>query len=173
MVPKKTESKSLNTAKGNLNRDVITGEPGSHPIGVGTGAAGGGVAGALVGAAVGGPIGAGAGAVVGAVAGGMAGDGAAEAINPTAEHEYWRAEYAKRPYFIKGTPYEQYGPAFQFGWESCAEHKGKTYKDVESELARDWDHSRGESKLGWNHAKAAVHDAWQRSKKACDTACCN
>lgn len=64
------------------NKDPITDEPGSHPIGTGLGAGGGALTGAAIGA-VGGPIGAAAGAVVGAVLGGLAGHGAAEAISPT------------------------------------------------------------------------------------------
>ena len=177
MELQKTKTKPLNTQtenakKANVNRDVITGEPGAHPIGVGAGAAGGGVAGAVLGGAIGGPIGAGAGAVVGAIGGGMAGGSTAEMINPTTEHEYWRKEYEKRSYFTMGTRYEQYGPAFQFGWESCAKHKGKTFKDVESVLAGDWDHCRGKSKLSWSHAKGATQDAWQRVEKAFGKDCC-
>ena len=59
--------------------------PGSHPVGVGAGAASAGAAGAALGAAVGGPIGAVVGAAVGAVAGGLWGKAAAEAVNPTIE----------------------------------------------------------------------------------------
>ena len=120
----------------------------------------------------GGPIGAAVGAVVGAVSGGVAGKGVAEAINPTTEHEFWRKEYETRPYFTTGTPYAQYGPAFQYGWVSYKNHKGKTFNDVEPQLGRDWESRRGQSKLSWNHAKDATHDAWQRVEKAaCSTSC--
>src|ERR1043166_752127 len=71
------------------NPDPITGEPGSHPIGVGVGGGSGAAAGAAVGGAVGGPIGAAVGGVVGAVAGGLAGKGVAEKIDPTVEEAYW------------------------------------------------------------------------------------
>ena len=172
--PRKTESLTASGAKCDVNRDPMAGTPGAHPVGVGTGALGGGVAGAVVGAAVGGPIGATLGAFAGAVAGGMAGKGAAEAINPTAEHEFWRAEFIKRPYFAANTPYDQYGPAYQFGWESFAAHTAKTFKDAETQLARDWDSRRGTSKLTWNNVRGAARDAWKRveeaahGKKSCD-----
>ena len=55
------------------------------------------------GTVVGGAIG----AVVGAVAGGLAGKGVADAINPTAEDEYWRGEYRNRPYYTPGTDYDR------------------------------------------------------------------
>jgi uncharacterized protein (TIGR02271 family) len=72
------------------NRDPITREPGSHPVGTGVGAAAGGVAGAAAGGAagaaaggVGGPVGVGVGAVAGAVVGGLGGKATAEHFNPT------------------------------------------------------------------------------------------
>lgn len=151
--------------KGDMNKDPMTGEPGAHPVGVGTGAAGGGIAGAVLGAAVAGPIGAGVGAVVGALSGGLAGKSAAEVVNPTVQHEFWRNEYQKRPYFTEGTPYEQYGPAYQYGWESYTTHTGKTFHDVESQLARDWESRRGESQLSWKHAKDAAQDGWRRIER--------
>lgn len=171
MEQMKTVTKTT-VVKGDTNRDPMSGEPGAHPVGVGTGAAGGGIAGAAIGAAVGGPIGAGVGAVVGAVSGGLAGKSAAEVFNPTAEHEYWRIESRTRPYFIQGSTYEEFGPAYQYGWESYANHKGKTFNDVEAQLARDWESRRGQSKLSWNHAKRAMQDAWQRvEKSACGDSC--
>jgi uncharacterized protein (TIGR02271 family) len=74
----------------NPNRDPLTHESGSHPVGTGLGAAAGGTAGvgaaAATGAAIGtgaGPVGTGIGAAVGAVAGGLAGKAIAEHANPT------------------------------------------------------------------------------------------
>ncbi len=166
METKKIKTGSSTIARGDANRDPMTGEPGAHPMGVGTGAVGGGIAGAVIGGAVGGPIGAGVGAVVGVVSGGLAGKSAAEAINPTAEHEFWRTEYRNRPYFNQESLYEEFGPAYQYGWESYANHKGKKFKDIEPQLGRHWESSRGQSKLSWNHAKGATHDAWQRAERA-------
>jgi len=166
MEPKRTESKSSKSAEKDAKRDPVAGEQGAHAVGVGAGAVCGGVAEALMGVAIGGPIGGGVGAVGGAVSGGVAGKSAAEAINPTTEHEFWRKEHSHRPYFTLGTPYDQYGPAFQYGWESYASCTGKAFEDVESELAREWRRHRGASKLSWEHAKRATHDAWQRVEKA-------
>ncbi len=139
-------------------------------------------AGRAKGAAIGGAIGHAAtvakdavvGAVASAAAAGKRAVGALTAapLNPTAEHEYWRKEHLSRPYFTQGTPYEQYGPAFQYGWQSFATSHGKTFNDVEPQLARDWESHRGLSKLNWSMVKGATHDAWQRAEKtACDVAC--
>src|SRR6186997_1972627 len=72
------------------NPDPITGAPGAHPVGVAAGGAGGAAAGAAIGGAIGGPVGAVVGGALGAIGGGLAGKGAAEAVNPTAENEYWQ-----------------------------------------------------------------------------------
>lgn len=65
------------------NEDMITGEPGSHPVGTGVGAAGGVVTGATIGTVIGGPIGTIIGAAIGAIAGGLAGKAIAEELDPT------------------------------------------------------------------------------------------
>lgn len=173
MEMKKTGMNSATAVKADANRDPLTGAPGAHPVGVGAGALGGGAAGTVIGGMVAGPIGAAVGAVTGAVAGGIAGKGAAEAINPTIEHAYWRKEIGNRPYFTIGTPYDQYGPAYQYGWESFEIHKGRTFQEVELQLGRDWESRRGQSKLSWDHAKDATLDGWERAENAaCATTSC-
>jgi hypothetical protein len=151
------------------NPDPITKSPGAHPVGTGIGAAAGGVAGiggavaagAVMGS-VGGPIGTGIGAVVGAVAGGLVGKGIAEHVNPSIEHEYWQQNYVSRPYVTKGASYDEYGPAYQYGWESRAQNSDEDFDQVEESLGKNWDKARGKSQLNWNRAKPAVRDAWDR-----------
>jgi phage tail tape-measure protein len=65
------------------NRDPLSGEPGSHPIGTGIGSAGGAAAGAAIGGAVAGPAGVLVGGAVGAVAWGATGHAVGEGANPT------------------------------------------------------------------------------------------
>jgi uncharacterized protein (TIGR02271 family) len=72
------------------NRDPLTGEPRSHPIGTGVGAVAGGAAAGAAAGTVAGPVGTGIGAAVGAVAGGLAGKAAAEKFNPTEAGELRR-----------------------------------------------------------------------------------
>lgn len=151
------------------NPDPITKAPGSHPVGTGIGAAAGGAAGvagaAATGAAIGtgvGPVGTAVGAAAGAVIGGLVGKDIAEGVNPTEEDRYWRDTFATRPYVTQGTSYDEYGPAYQYGWESYGRHGGRKFEEVESDLGRDWDHFKGKSKMKWEHAKQATRDAWNR-----------
>jgi hypothetical protein len=161
-------SRAVKTTNPSMNPDPITHTPGAHVLGTGVGAAVGGaagVAGAIAtGAVIGtvaGPIGTAAGAAVGAVVGGLAGKHLAEDVNPSVEEKYWRANFATRPYAANSS-YKQFGPAYRYGWESYAQHNGKRFDDVESDLERDWDNSRGESPLAWSNAKHATRDAWDR-----------
>ncbi len=145
------------------NPDPITKEPGAHPVGAGVGAAAGGAiaAGAAMGT-VAGPMGTAVGAAIGAVAGGLFGKGVAEGINPTAERRYWQENYATRPYVNKGASFDEYAPAYQYGWESSMKHAGKSFEDVEDDLADNWEKARGKSRLTWDSAGPATRDAWDR-----------
>ncbi len=150
------------------NPDPITGAPGAHPVGVGVGtavggAAGGAAAAAVAGAAMGsaaGPVGTVVGVVAGGIAGAIAGKSVAESVNPTEEDAYWQGNYHTRPYVDKGTSYDVYRPAYQYGWESRARHEGKRFEDVEGDLRTGWEGTK--SKLGWDKARHAVRDAWER-----------
>ena len=149
-------------SKPDANRDPITKEPGAHPIGTAAGSSGGALAGAAVGAAVGGPVGALVGGTIGAVGGGLAGKGAAEKTNPTVEDTYWRDNYSTRPYVKTGNKYDDYQPAYRYGWESRERHTGRRFDEVENDLERGWQSAKGNSRLAWTEAREATRDAWHR-----------
>ncbi|MFT3720882.1 MAG: PA2169 family four-helix-bundle protein [Pseudorhodoferax sp.] len=142
------------------NLDPITLAPGAHPVGTGVGAAGGGVAGAAIGA-VGGPLGAAVGLVAGAVVGGLAGKATAERINPTIEEAYWRESYTREPYYEAGRGYDDYGPAYAYGWYASVAYPG-AFDEIEPALASEWERQRGTSSLAWAQARPATRAAWSR-----------
>jgi hypothetical protein len=147
----------------NTNPDAITGAPGSHPVGTGIGAAAAGAAGAAVGSAAG-PVGTAVGAVIGAVAGGLAGKGVAEGIYPTEEETFWRDNYSARPYAEPGMEYDEYAPAYRYGYTSFQQYRGRSFDDLDDDLRSGWSRARGESKLEWDKARNATRDAWERAK---------
>jgi hypothetical protein len=102
------------------------------------------------------------GTAAGAVAGGLGGRSAAEAVNPTLEDGYWRDAYRRRPYAASGLAYEQYRPAYKFGWEARLLYRDLRWDEVEGELAKSWHERRGSSTLTWEQARDAAHDAWHR-----------
>lgn len=150
------------TTEENENRDPITGEPGSHPVGTGVGTAGGAAAGAAIGAAVGGPVGVVTGAIVGGVAGAYGGRGVAEAVNPTVEEQYWRENHASQSYASDEFGYEEFHPAYRTGYEAVAKYPGKQFEEIEDDLALDYEKNRAESALPWDRARSATRAAWDR-----------
>jgi uncharacterized protein (TIGR02284 family) len=143
-----------------LNRDPITDEPGSHPVGTGLGAAGGAAAGAAAGS-LGGPVGVAVGGVIGAVIGGLAGKAAAEAVDPTAEEAHWRENYSREPYYEQGRSFDDYAPAYRLGLTGRTRYQGD-WDSTEPQLASEWESARGGSSLSWPQAQPASRAAWNR-----------
>lgn len=144
------------------NRDSTSGPLGAHPVGTGLGAAAGGAAAGALAGTMAGPVGTVVGAVAGAVAGGLAGNQIAKSIDPTAEEAYWRQNYSSRPYVTSGATFDEYGPAYRYGVDAFGRYEGQSFDKAEPELMRDWDRSKGTSKLTWDNAKHAARDSWQR-----------
>lgn len=136
-----------------------------HPVGAGTGAAAGAVTGATVGA-VGGPIGMAAGAVIGGIVGAAAGDGIAEAVNPTAYNDHWKSNYTTTPYYASGREWNDYEPAYKMGYSAFGSNRGRKFEEIETDLERTWDSTKGNSRLAWNEAKGAVRDGWHYVERA-------
>ena len=135
-----------------------------HTIGSGTGAVAGAVTGAAVGSA-GGPVGSVVGAVVGGVVGAKAGDSIAEAVNPTEYHDHFKTEYKNTPYYTAGREWNDYEPAYQYGYDTYGQYRGQRFEDVETDLERNWDKTRAKSNLEWNEAKQAVRDGWHHIER--------
>lgn len=149
------------------NLDPITGEPGAHPVGVGIGAAAGGLAtGAVAGTLAAGPIGTVVGAAVGAIAGGLGGKAVAEHFDPTVESDYWRANHANQAYFVEGESYEAYEPAYRLGGQTRDRYANRSFDEIESSLAHDYEGMKGEGHVAWDKAKHATRAAWDRISNA-------
>lgn len=147
------------------NPDPITGAPGSHPVSTGVGAAAAGAAGAALGSivpGVGTAIGGAVGAVVGAVSGGLAGKAAGEAIDPTGDDEYWRKRHETSDVVQKGTEFDHYKPAYQYG-SSLARHPGSMTEYDDTTVAAGWEQNRGETNLSYEEARPAIRDAYEHT----------
>ncbi len=136
-----------------------------HNIGAGTGAVGGAVAGAAVGTAVGGPVGTVVGAIAGGVVGAKAGDSIAEAVNPTEYTDHFQRTYDTTPYYSSGRQWNDYEPAYRYGYDTYGEHRGRKFEDVESTLERNWDSAKADSRLAWAEARSAVRDGWHHIER--------
>ncbi len=79
------------------------------------------------------------------------------------EDLWWSENFASRPYST-GRRYEEFRPAYQYGFESGSHHLGRDWTDVESDLRTGWDKFEGKGPGGstWENIKDAVRDAWNR-----------
>lgn len=136
-----------------------------HSIGAGTGAVAGSLTGGAVGSAAG-PVGTVVGAVVGGVVGAKAGDSVAEAVNPTEYSNHFKNTYQERPYYSAERDWNDYEPAYKYGYDTYGDYRGQRFEDAEPKLEREWNSTRGDSRLEWNDAKGAVRDGWHHIERA-------
>ena len=82
----------------------------------------------------------------------------------TTEDEYWRSNYATRPYVGSNRDYSNWQPAYRYGFDAANQHKGRHWNDVENDLKAGWDKypHRGAARGTWEEIKAAVRDGWDR-----------
>jgi hypothetical protein len=95
---------------------------------------------------------------VGAGTGGLA---AGEDLDPVVEGDYWRENFRRNPYRAAETE-SQYEPAYRFGWERAgqSEYRNRGFEEVELDLRREWEESRGEEEL-WEDVRDAARHAWE------------
>lgn len=157
------------TSDRDMNRDPISGTPGSHPVGVGVGGTVGGVAAGALAGTLFGPIGTLVGAAAGAIAGAAAGKGIAERLDPTAETEYWRTTAPTRPYYDSTRDFDRdYASAYRMGVLGREREPSWRWEDTEPLLAERWNEERGDSRLSWDEARPASRDAWERASRTYD-----
>ena len=77
------------------------------------------------------------------------------------EDEYWRSNFSTRPYASTGS-YDDFQPAYRYGYEAADRYRGRSWTDVESDLERDWDSYENRGTSTWQQMKNAVRDAWER-----------
>ena len=136
-----------------------------HSIGAGTGAVAGAVAGGAVGS-VAGPVGTLVGAAVGAVVGAKAGDEVAEMVNPTTYTQHFERTYTTTPYYESSRNWNDYAPAYEYGYNTYDRYRGKRFEDVENALRADWEATKANSRLAWAEAREAVRDGWHYVERA-------
>jgi hypothetical protein len=79
------------------------------------------------------------------------------------EDSWWRGNFSSRPY-ATGRDYEEFRPAYEYGYESGLHHMGREWNDVESDLRTGWEKFEGRRGAGstWDSVKHAIRDAWHR-----------
>jgi hypothetical protein len=143
----------------------VSGEPDPDLAAVGGGGIAGAAAGATIGVAAGGPLGGAIGAAIGGVIGGAAGDAISDAVDPKIEEAYWEENFRKRPYYKTGDRYEDYLPAYRFGWESANlnEYRDRDFYPAENDLRNRWEQQP--SARPWDEVRQMVREGYMRIRE--------
>ncbi|MCI4568052.1 hypothetical protein [Lysobacter sp. CFH 32150] len=84
-----------------------------------------------------------------------------EASDPADNYiEHFHSSYHNAAYYKGGRDWNDYAPAYRFGYDSYRHYRGQDFEDVEHALARDWNSVRAGSRLAWDEARGAVRDSW-------------
>jgi hypothetical protein len=84
----------------------------------------------------------------------------------TTEETYWRTNFSTRPYAGAGRTFDDFQPAYRYGYDSATKYRGRKWHEVETDLERGWETAKGKSKSAWRDMKEAVKDAWHRVERA-------
>ncbi len=80
------------------------------------------------------------------------------------EAGYWRTRHESRAAVVNGYVYNDYAPAYRFGWEHAAQRAaGETFADAEPRLAQAWGRVKGITDLDWSVAADAAREAWDQA----------
>jgi hypothetical protein len=91
-------------------------------------------------------------------------------VDPTSEEAYWRKAHANEPYYKQGTDFEHYAPAYRVGYLGRVKYDGRSYQEIEDELAADYSRELGNDKFSWDEARSAARAAWDRADRRMRTA---
>ena len=78
----------------------------------------------------------------------------------------FQQSYEKAPYYRDGQSWQDYEPAYKYGYDQYASATGRKWEEVKSELEQGWDKAKGESRMAWEQAKDAVRAGWDRVERA-------
>jgi hypothetical protein len=88
--------------------------------------------------------------------------GAGSQAAETEEERYWREHHSAQPWADENSSFEHYAPAYRTGYEGVKKYAGKSYHEIELDLARDYEKNDAHPAVPWDLARPAVKAAWDR-----------
>ncbi|HZU27270.1 MAG TPA: YsnF/AvaK domain-containing protein [Bryobacteraceae bacterium] len=85
----------------------------------------------------------------------------AEGEDVASQSDVWRRDYDTR-YAASGEPYENYRPAYEYGYRSASDPRwrGRSFDDAEQDLRTDY--LRNNPTSAWDRVRGAVRYGWER-----------
>ena len=80
--------------------------------------------------------------------------------------DHFRNNYQTASYYNKERDWNDYEPAYQYGYNQYGQREGQRFEDVENDLERGWETTKANSRLAWGEAKEAVRDGWHHIERA-------
>jgi len=82
-----------------------------------------------------------------------------------AEERWWRENYQDRPYVTRDRSFDDYRPAYRYGFESATNYHGRDFNEVEPQLRAGWDRwEHRPRKSNWDEVREMVRDAWDHMR---------
>jgi hypothetical protein len=81
-------------------------------------------------------------------------------------NRHFADNFKKSRLFRSGSEWQDYEPAYQYGYDAYGQYRGRRFDEVEGELAQAWNTTRRGSKLSWQEAKEAVREGWHYLERA-------
>lgn len=78
------------------------------------------------------------------------------------EEAHWQEHHEKQPFVKPGQSYEHFAHAYRTGIDGFDRYPGKSYEEIEDDLALDYERNRPGSALPWDTVRPAVKAAWDR-----------
>jgi hypothetical protein len=94
--------------------------------------------------------------------------GAAGAVSDASSEtiqDRFRDRFRDASYYSTGRDWDDYAPAYRYGENAFARHRGKRFEDIERTLERNWAEAKSPSRLVWVEARGAVLDAWRQASQ--------
>jgi len=83
-------------------------------------------------------------------------------VEPFPDSGYWNQKFSSEPYYAEGDTYDDYAAAYQTGYAGRRRDPAAEFAAAEDQLRREWEASKGPSRLDWTRARHAVLRAWER-----------
>ena len=78
------------------------------------------------------------------------------------DRNWWQNNFRTRSYVTDDREFDNYEPAYRFGYESANRYRGQNWTDIEPDLRNDWDKYEAHGNSTWDNVKDSVRDAWDR-----------
>ena len=80
--------------------------------------------------------------------------------------DHFRNNYEQAGYYNKERTWNDYEPAYQYGYSQYGQRRGQRFEDIENDMERGWEATKANSRLAWHEAKEAVRDGWHHLERA-------